>query len=71
MTEETPLARLYRPKPSSYFFSPTIVATLDKKNNIVFINTDLFESLAPHQKNRVYNLQDDYLEVAPAEFTFS
>ena len=71
MTQETSLARLYRPKPSSHFFSPTIVATLDKVNNIVFINTDLFESLAPHQKNRVYNLREDYLEIAPAEFTFA
>ena len=61
--EPTELARLYRPVPSSFFPQHGIIASLDRKNNIVFFDRDVFDQLDVYQQRRVLQLDDPFLEL--------
>lgn len=61
--EPTELARLYRPVDSSFFPQHGIIASLDRKNNIVFFDRDVFDTLDVYQQRRVMQLDDPFLEL--------
>lgn len=59
--------RLYRPMPPEYFPSDSIIATLDRVNNIVFYRKDIFDTLPYHQQREVYFLKESFLELTTTE----
>ena len=64
MKEKQPeLARLYRPVDSSFFPQHGIIASLDRKNNIVFYDKDVFEELSEYDRRKIYQLDDAFLTV--------
>ena len=61
------LARLFRPKPPEFFPSKSIIATLDKENNLVCYREDIFESLPKLAKRAIFQLQESFLELTTIE----
>lgn len=63
MTNDAPqLARLFRYVDQSELPTYDTVAHLDKKNNLVRINKDLFQHLSEYQKKLVWRMEDALIE---------
>lgn len=58
------LARLLRPQPPEYFASSSVIALLDRNNNIVHYNKEIVDDLPWVEKRKVYFLEERALEIA-------
>ena len=68
MKKEKELARLFRPVDASFFPQSGMIAMLDRENNIVFYDRDVFERLDNFERRKIFQLDQPYLElVTPSE----
>lgn len=66
MTTAPPECRLLRPAPAEFFKTPSIVAALDSRRNIVFFRKDIWDLLPNEKRNRIIFLRDPVLSLLDA-----
>lgn len=63
MPEGQELARLFRYVDASQLPSPSVVSYLYPETNVLLINKELFETLTPGQKRRVWGTDEVLIEL--------
>lgn len=62
--------RLFRYVDPSKMPSYNVVSLLDKKNNLLLINREIFPLLPKHEQQRVWNTDQTVIELATNDFDY-